>query len=153
MITAREQDGQVRTAHALLTVSTTDFCWLIQLHGIATHVQITNAFSVRTQTKQYAIIVREQIEVEVVVHAQPTGSMTDLFWPTSPLGIANPVSMINAYSARTSIKIHVKLAKGQEEVERAVLVRLMDSMTRLCWLILLHGIVNPVKMINKYNGI
>ena len=40
------------------------------------------------------------------------------------------------------------IAREQEEMERTVLARLMDSMTRLYWLIPVHGIVNPVKMIN-----
>ena len=40
------------------------------------------------------------------------------------------------------------IAREQEEMERTVLARLMDSMTLLYWLIPVHGIVNPVKMIN-----
>ena len=109
-----------------------DFCWLIQLHGIANHVQIANAFSVRTQTKQYAIIVREQIEVEVAVLVQLMDSMTDLFWPTPSLGIANPVSMINACSARTSIKIHAIIAKEHNEVALTALALSTDITMHLC---------------------
>ena len=116
MITAREQDGQVRTAHALLTVSTTDFCWLIQLHGIANHVQITNAFSVRTQTKQYAITVREQDDPVRTVHVQSTVSTTDLCWLIHLHGIVFHARMINVYNARTPTKIHAIIAREHNEV-------------------------------------
>ena len=101
----------VLTAHALLTVSTTDFCWLIQLHGIANHVQITNAFSVRTQTKQYAITVREQDDPVRTVHVQSTVSTTDLCWLIHLHGIVFHARIINVCNARISTKILAIIAK------------------------------------------
>ena len=44
------------------------------------------------------------------------------------------------------------LARGQEDQERAARVQLMDSMTRLFWLIPQVGIARPVQMINVNNA-
>ena len=106
--------------------------WLIQLHGIANHVQIANAYSARTQTKQYAIIVKEQIEVVLAVHAQLMDSMTDLSFLIIQHGIAFHAPMINVCNVRTPIKIHAIIAREQIEVALTVPALSPDITMLLC---------------------
>ena len=70
-------------------------------------------------------LARGQVDQEQAALVRLMDSMTHLFWQIRLPGIVNPVQMINANSASWWIKIHVTLAKGQVDQERAALVKLM----------------------------
>ena len=60
------------------------------------------------------------------------------------LGIANPVSTINAYNVSKPVRILVTTVKGREEAERTAHAQLTVTMTLLFWPTLRLGIANLV---------
>ena len=145
---ARERGDQVQVVHVQMMDTTTHLFWPIPQPGIANHVQITNAFNVRTQTKTHAMYARGQDARLPTAHVQLMDTTMRLFWPILQLGIAKRVQMINANSVSWLTKIHVTRAKGLDDQVQVVCVQMMDTTMHLFSLIPQHGIANPVRMIN-----
>ena len=103
-------------------------------------------------TKTHVITARGPGEVEQTAHVYPKDSMTAFSYPILSLGIANPARMINANNVKLLTKTHVILVKEPEDQALSVHAQPTGSTILLFLLIHLHGIAEPVAMINANNA-